>query len=593
MTRFVDHFACLSRKCGSSDALAVSEDSEGIYFGHCFSCGENFHHNWLAREIPELGIDVINWENKNYGELYEDMGEKITQEQRKWVEENTQLEGNNFRGISDETLKHFQFRTEYEDGKPIKRYYPSTEEGKLVGYKVRIVKDKDFYPVGKVGKICDFVGQFRDKVPKRTILLCGGEEDAAAAYDMLSKISPKNVDGSSKWNLPTVLSPLTGEACKGQIQQHYEYFEKAEKIILCLDNDAAGEKAMQEIAQILPDGKVFIMDQPTKDPNEALMSGKQREWVDCYWRHRQYDPLGIKNSVGIMDSIREHLKTPRLTLPPYMRVMQERMGGGVLDAVIMNIIADTSVGKSSHVNNMVYHWIFNAPEPITIASLEATEGQWGTDMLSLHLGKNLTWMSDEEREEFLSKPEIEAKCKELFEKEDGSPRFYIIDERDGNIDKLEKQLERAFKQYDSKIFIIDVLTDILRGMDKDKQEDHMRWQKFFIKKGVRLINVLHTRKPPKSKDGSIAPISEYDAYGSSSFVQSAAINILLERDKESEDDVERNTTYVRMPKCRGGITGECGEWYYDWKTRQVHDKGEYFSDEKTIVQTEDGYEVVM
>jgi hypothetical protein len=101
--------------------------------------------------------------------------------------------------------------------------------------------------------------------------------------------------------------------------------------------------------------------------------------------------------------------------------------------------------------------------------------------------------------------------------------------------------------------------------------------------------VLHTRKPPKSKDGKSVPISEYDAYGSSTFVQSAAINILLERDKEAESPMEKNTTYVRMPKCRGGVTGACGEWYYDFNTRQCFDRDEYIADlpNRTTIQQEE------
>jgi hypothetical protein len=130
-------------------------------------------------------------------------------------------------------------------------------------------------------------------------------------------------------------------------------------------------------------------------------------------------------------------------------------------------------------------------------------------------------------------------------------------------------------------------------MDSDLQESHMKFQKMFIKNGIRLINVLHTRKPPKSKDGKPVPISEYDALGSSTFVQSGAYNILLERDKEAEDVVEKNTTYVRMPKCRGGITGACGEWYFDFKTRQCYDKKDYFTSKDQVVTTEDGFEVTI
>ena len=55
-------------------------------------------------------------------------------------------------------------------------------------------------------------------------------------------------------------------------------------------------------------------------------------------------------------------------------------------------------------------------------------------------------------------------------------------------------------------------------------------------------------------------VTECDALGTCSFIQSAAYNIVLNRDKLSEDNIERNTTEVDLPKCRGGKTGSAGQW---------------------------------
>jgi hypothetical protein len=33
-----------------------------------------------------------------------------------------------------------------------------------------------------------------------------------------------------------------------------------------------------------------------------------------------------------------------------------------------------------------------------------------------------------------------------------------------------------------------------------------------------------------------------------------------------------------MPKCRGGITGEAGQWFYDTETRKVYDRKDYFEE---------------
>jgi len=135
------------------------------------------------------------------------------------------------------------------------------------------------------------------------------------------------------------------------------------------------------------------------------------------------------------------------------------------------------------------------------------------------------------------------------------------------------------KQHGVKVVVIDVLSDLLRSLDNSEQERHMMWQKLMVKRGIIIVNVLHTRKPPSDGSGKQRKATEYDAIGSSSFVQSAHINIVFNRDKMAEDPIERNTTIVDMPKCRGGITGHAADLYYDFKTRELHDAIDYFEAE--------------
>ena len=96
-----------------------------------------------------------------------------------------------------------------------------------------------------------------------------------------------------------------------------------------------------------------------------------------------------------------------------------------------------------------------------------------------------------------------------------------------------------------------------------------------------FVNVLHTRKPPTDKEGKTRKVTEYDALGSGTFVQSSDMNIVLNRDKSAECDIIRNTTEVDMPKCRGGVTGKACDLYYDKETRQQYDSDVYFSGRKT------------
>jgi hypothetical protein len=107
------------------------------------------------------------------------------------------------------------------------------------------------------------------------------------------------------------------------------------------------------------------------------------------------------------------------------------------------------------------------------------------------------------------------------------------------------------------------------------------WEKQMKKEGLVFINILHTRKPMPNKDGTIRPVTEYDALGSSSFVQSADINIVLNRNKMADDDVERNTMTVEAPKLRGGQTGHICDLIYDPITRQQYDKQDFMEQQRS------------
>ena len=161
---------------------------------------------------------------------------------------------------------------------------------------------------------------------------------------------------------------------------------------------------------------------------------------------------------------------------------------------------------------------------------------------------------------------------------------------------MQKQIDKSRKQNSSNFIICDPLTDFLRSLPLEDQENFMLYQKMLKKDGVVFINVLHTRKPQSDKEGKPKDVTEYDVLGSGSFVQSADINIILNRDKMAEDTRERNTTYVSMPKCRGGITGLACKVYYDPETRQVYDYDDRFgtnTNNSTVLTDEEGEPVVI
>ena len=605
--------------CGSSDACSVYiteyEDGTETYSGYCFSCAQSFRQEQIAKSslADEFGLDPEDGkvrEKKTFERKPKQP--KITREQAQTVvgygSDATLKHGSNrgqqVRGIKEKYNEFFGHRTKKDSrGNPIVRFYPETKDGNLQGFKTRTFpKNFGFENVGITGIKNDLSGQHKFKdMHFRDICIVGGEEDKAAFFQQFDEYQEDRWGGSGKEYAPMpVVSPTTGEGSAiKQIRDQYDFVNRAERIFIGMDNDAAGIKAAAEIAEIFPKEKVFIIHWTYKDPNNAIDNKEGKDYsaqtIRDFFNAKPYFKGGVKSSKDVMADVADVLLKKRISLPPYMSKISKMMGGdsgesGMLQNVILNLIGNTSVGKSSHVNGMCYHWFMTSPQKPIVASLEATAGQYALDIISIHLGENVRHgRTGEEVLEYLNTPEIQDRLKDLWENEYGEERFKIIDERDGDIKSLEKQLEESFYRDGCQLFVIDVLTDILRNLSIEEQSNHMSWQKNMVKKGATIVNVLHTTKPKRDKEGRMIPITEYCAYGSSTFVQSAAINILIDRDKMVDDDIEKNTTRVRMPKCREGHTGDAGEWYYDVETRKVHDRDKFFKDNPDKLPT--GYDL--
>ena len=558
---FIRHEAC--PKCGSSDGLAIYADDGGAF---CFVC---------SYTKPSKDFLEKNGYGYEYNEELDSMGIEFNSEVHDKIKAETGLDSKGYRGVRTDISKYFGVRYQYSeaDGSVVKTLYPCTKNYEISGYKVRN-HPKDFRgSFGETGKDCDLFGQFRFKTHSGIILVVGSEVDQLSAFQML-----KDAQKDNRFDPVAVVCSSIGEtAAAKQIQEQYEWFAGAKKIIVAMDNDEAGRRATEAVVDVLPKGRVHVMNLRYKDPNEYLKNGKSNEFISDFWAAKPYTPEGVKSASEAFDEIEDELNKPRITLPDYMHKMQEMMGGGVIQGRILNIVGDTSGGKSTHVNRMVYHWIYSSPVVPTIVSLEATAGQYLLEMLGVHLEKNLRWvMDDKELIEWLKSEEGQKIKHELCFKEDGTPRFYLIDNRDKSIKELERQMEKLYQKH--------VLTDLLRGSKEEHAEDHMDWQRNMNKNGVTICNVLHTRKPAQSADGKLRKVTEFDALGTGSFVQSAAYNIVINRDKLAEDTVVKNTTEVDLPKCRGGKTGSAGEWYYDFMSMTCYDKEDYLREHPELLK---------
>ena len=114
--------------------------------------------------------------------------------------------------------------------------------------------------------------------------------------------------GNQDFPRVAVVSPSIGETgAAKQIQAQYAFFDKFEKIIVGMDNDAAGRKAAEDIVAVLPKGKVCIATWSKKDPNEMLQAGMDKAFINDYFKANNMSAMGVGKISRAKNLLRFHL----------------------------------------------------------------------------------------------------------------------------------------------------------------------------------------------------------------------------------------------------------------------------------------------
>lgn len=557
----------------SGDNLAVYTDGSA----HCFSCG----YTKPSKEyIRQHGLKYQEYDDDEVEEVEVSEKEIISLEEIEKIKEYTNEKGNGYRGIRDDVYATYLVRHKFDEytGEVVEQFYPATQGYKASGYKVRIHPKTFNKHIGRTGKDCDLFGQWRWKSASgKYVVLCAGEIDAMSAYQIYYDDAVRR--NSDHKSIPCVSATIGESGSDKQIKQHYEWLDRFEKIIICYDNDEAGHEAVSKLVKVLPRGKAYIMDLELKDTNKYLEQGKQREWIAAFYKAKRYTPEGITASTDLEKKMEEYVSMERITLPPFMAKMQHMLRGGFPVGYIINLLSASGTGKSTIVDAMILHWIMKDDRTVGIVSLEASEGEYGVNLTSAYCGFKLNLLETAaERLEWLRDETNAAVRKELWEREDGNPRFYLVD---ADIENMQSKVEYLIRGMGCKIIVLDPLQDVFDALDEDQQAKWMKWEKDIVKREkVTIININHSRKSVRGQKAlsNGGELNEEDMMGHSSIYKSGGINIVVMRDKEAEDETERNTTYAKITKARGvGNTGPAGCYYYDNKTHTLYDKEYYFN----------------
>ena len=532
-------------ECNSSDACSINEDGSAF----CFSCNTRISNYELGGNIEELKVHRMNSVNEIEGSF-------------------TAL---NDRGISLATAKKYNVKCiTNREGKVIRHFYPYCVASEVTAYKVR-EEGKHFTWRGN-SQGTGLFGQSLFKDSGKFITLVEGECDAMAAFEMMG----------SKWPVVSLKSGASGAV--RDVKNSIEFLEKFDCVVINFDNDKAGLEASKKVARLLTPGKAKILSLPDdfKDPNDMLKAGRGRSYLEAWWNAKLYTPSGVLN---ISEKKAEfHNREAKDSVPYPWEGLNKKLHG-LRRGELVTLTGGTGLGKSS-VTRELEHWLItNTKDNVGIIALEEDWRRTVDGILSIEANARL--YIDQVRDEF-----TEEQLNQFFDNVyDGENKDRVwIHSHFGitDIDEIFSKLRFLIIGCSCKWVVVDHLHMLVSAMsdgDERRAIDNImtRLRSIVEETGAGLILVSHLRRVDGNRghENGIS-VSLSHLRGSQSIAQLSDCVIALERDQQSDDPQEANTTHMRVLKSRyTGDVGMATHLLYDRETGRL---GETFPQDDTEIE---------
>jgi twinkle protein len=191
------------------------------------------------------------------------------------------------RGISNATLDAFKVREVQRNGEPW-ALFPYLRDGVYVNGKYRNPADKKGMQQEKDAEPCLFGWHLID--PKaRTVAICEGEVDAMTLHQVgIPALSVNAGAGNHQW-----------------IENDWTRLERFSEILVCFDNDEAGDKGAAEVMRRLGLERCKRMRVGAKDANQWLQDGATPEqFREAAKTAKSQDPDELKSAADFMGRVK-------------------------------------------------------------------------------------------------------------------------------------------------------------------------------------------------------------------------------------------------------------------------------------------------
>lgn len=510
------HVACPYTACGSSDAFSYDEDRR---VGFCHSCGSGYPSN----------KPMFDWAL----EAYPPPEKKVSVQQR----EVSSVTYEGIRGLDPEVAKTYGIQLQLDaDDVPVRYAFKHKATVKYRGY-----DEKVFWMKDKGVPLEDFYGPEFNAGGKR-IYLTEGEFDAASLYQALGKTYP-------------VLSLPSASIGEKFIKKNIGFLQTFTEVVYAGELDDAGRKAAERIYAAIPEKFYYIPLTKFKDANDFLQNNCEQELKWLALKPQRYAPENFFcTDEAVEKAIRE--ENPYEYVPTGHQGWDDKMRGLVKGGITF-IKAPRGTGKTELIRYFETAMLRHEDTRIALLHAEEMKSTTYRAMATYELGVNVRTKDDA--------------------KWNGYTEEQVIDAAKAAT-KGERTIIFEMRAHDDPMKVLDYvrLAATVYGADFIFV-DHVQRLAYLSAAGTdgatSLLTALGSRMAQLAKELNIGVIfiSQVNDDGRTKYAaaleEEAIICVLLERDVESEDEIERNTTRFNVDKNRPfSKLGDAGAVFYDEET---------------------------
>lgn len=455
------------------------------------------------------------------------------------------------RNLSEETCRRWDYTASKFDGESVQvANYRDPETGEVVAQKVRFA-NKDFKFLGDP-KRAGLYGQHLWRDGGKRIIITEGEIDALTCAQALGH----------KW--PVVSVPNGAAGARKALAKQLEWLNKFEQVVLCFDNDEDGRKATTDCAMLFPPGKVAVVHLSAKDPSELVQKGRTQELVQALWEAKAYRPDGVVTLADLRDRV---INAPLWGDPWFLDCLTKATYGRRTGECV-GLGAGTGIGKSDFIAEQIAYDLFELGLPV------------GAFMLEQHPAETFKRIAGKVASKRFHIPDAGWTQEELEQTVDKmivSGRLYLYDHFGvADWEVIRETIRFLHHSEGVRHFYLDHLTALAAGAE---EEERVVLERIMAELGglvkeldIWLLFVSHLATPDgrPHEEGGRVMIRHFKGSRAIGFWSHFMLG--LERDQQAEEELERQTTTLRILKDRytGLSTGKTYALSYD------HDTGRLF-----------------